>query len=180
MSTKKKSVASLKIGKNERAEKIFKSEMTAKIVSFQTIEEFAKDLDLTIDKEELYKEPKESIIKAFDLSTKEGVLRRLSIEKKIDLFEFNIERLDALVNNFKSIDRTFDPVTYDYKTPSFDIILKGEETIKKYQSADNLIKAIRDLEEFVNVKPMDVVRMSGGAITFNPSNGELKPSIITK
>ena len=71
--SKKESVASLKIGKNDRAEKIFKAEINSKIVTFQGIEKFAQDLDLTIDKEELYANPKESIIKAFDLDTKEGI-----------------------------------------------------------------------------------------------------------
>ena len=178
--SKKESVASLKIGKNDRAEKIFKAEINSKIVTFQGIEKFAQDLDLTIDKEELYANPKESIIKAFDLDTKEGVLKRLSVEKKIDLFDFNIEVLDALVKNFKSIDRDFNPVSYDYKSPSFDIVLKGEEAIKKYKATEEVIKAIRGMEQFINVKPMDVVRMSQGAIAFDPSTMELKPALATR
>ena len=180
MSTKKNSVASLKIGKNERAEKIFKAEINSKIVSFQGIEKFAQDLDLTIDKKELYANPKEAIIKAFDLDTKEGVLKRLSVEKKIDLFDLDVSTLDTLVKGFLVTNHKCDAITYDYKSPSFDIVLKGEEAIKKYKATEEVIKAIRGMEQFINVKPMDVVRMSQGSISFDPSTMELKPALATR
>ena len=178
MSTKKNSEPTLKIGVDERGKKLFIMEVETKIECFKALKKYAESFDLDVDLAKLYYAPKKTILEAFDKSTNEGVLSKIKVEKKADLFDLSIDLVSELEKSFLSLDAEFFPETLDFMLPDFDIVITGKENIAKYKATENMLDAIKEYEKhYHSVKPMDVVRMCQGAVTFDPSTMELKPTI---
>ena len=170
---KAKETPSLKIGTNKEAEKLFMDRIESKIVAFQSIERMAEKLEVKVESSDLYANPYESIMDAWNTNHSEGILNKLSLQKKLELFEVDVNPLKALIERFKAVSEEFNPSTYEFDKPSFDITIEGEEKIAEYKACEKVLKSVKELEKYAPIQYGQVQRATSGAVTYDRQRASL-------
>ena len=150
----------LKIGENQQAEKEFKARMNEKVLAFTTIKQEAEKHNLKYDVDKLYSNPEKEFDNAIDRTFNTGVLKQLSTRKRKELFEINTNILGKAIAVYnRHTDLDFNPETFEFDTPNFDILIEGEERILDYNKVSKLIQLIEEVEpEYIAIRVQQALK----------------------
>lgn len=139
---------SITVGYNENEERQFIENVEARIKAFEEVYQYLRSKGLRVRKKALYGDLFEEMRRAFYDANGNEMMNRLSYEKALELFEFNVDIIHTCAETFEGLkEYEFEPISYKYELPDFSIVLTDEIEIKRYNVATRLIEILMEFRE---------------------------------
>lgn len=156
------------IGKDSHAETIFKTNLDSKIKRFSELLDYCNQFLLIKDLNAFSEKPKQYFLNAFDEKYKNEFPPIVTLEKKLELCNIDIQKITRLEAEYKQIEITgFEPLTLSAQEPDFNIYANDKEAVTRYEKTKILCDLLNELRETNQVYPANVIQGVSGAIGFN-------------
>ena len=156
------------IGKDIHSEKTFKMNLEAKKSRFNELLTYCNQFVLIKDLNAFSENPKQYFLNAFDEKYKSDFPPIVTLEKKLELCNIDIQKIARLETEYKQINVTgFEPLTLSAQEPDFNIYAIDKEAVTRYEKTKILCDLLNELRETNQVYPANVIQGVNGAIGFS-------------
>lgn len=156
------------IGKDTHAENVFKTSLESKKERFNELLSYCNQFVLIDDINAFSESPKNYFINAFDERYKNEFPPIVTLEKRLELSNIDIQKIGRLESEFHAIKiENFNPVKLNAPEPDFNIYALNTEAVTRYEKTKALCELLNELRNENQVYPANVIQGVSGAIGFN-------------
>ena len=134
----------IKVSNNDYEQGLYQTLCDNKLNAFNSLLEYLKPYIETEQIDFNESNLKLNIVKLFIDTYRNDFPPIVLDEKIIEMTSFNVQKLDLLINNFRSFDVEFDYKTKTTPKKDFGIYVTKEEQMEKYESLNKLVSVMNN------------------------------------
>ena len=168
----------LKISHDTKAEAQHKKNSELKLIIWGLLVDLVSEHLEIKDEVKFIEAPLEYIIEQMDKNTLNDFPPKVSINKRLEMLEFPLDKMKELLSDFNEIQDEVDLVNLKAIDRDFGIYLTDKQEIARYELMTELIKPITKLrEQGLQVNYGQIINGLNGAAEYDFSKAELFPSM---
>jgi hypothetical protein len=167
----------LKVGENTKQKEQFEQDIKLKIDSFKKLVEYISEFNENVELREVYQRPFEYAIELTTCNHKPE-FKKVIIEKVFELIGFSVSKLQELCTPFEKVEHTFNPLTFEYETPDFNIYITTPEQHLRNDSSRAICEAVDQLiKEGTPLHKGSIIQGFRGIVVPDYANNKIQPNI---
>jgi hypothetical protein len=156
------------IGIDTHAQNLYLTNVEAKKKRFEELLSYCQQF-ISIDDLNAFSEaPKNYFINTFDERYKNEFPPIVTLEKRLELSNVDIQKIGRLESEFHAIQiDNFNPITLEAPDKNFNIYAINSEAVTRYEKTKALCDLLNDLRSEQTIFPANIIQGLSGSIAFS-------------